>query len=216
MDGDLLGSLRAAGISDEGVVQAVTIAAVFNHLTRVADATGVEADYESTLPRLRVDLEKEAPARPARDRARPSRVTGLSLALRPGTERANAAWRAYARAPSAALDARDRIVIGARVATLLGDTTAASSWSDASPGSAREVALADFAEKLTITPWRMTEADLLSLRRADLDDRGLLDVIGLVGFQNMDSRVLLALGDGPYEAPLTRAPSPDASPRRAP
>jgi hypothetical protein len=47
-----------------------------------------------------------------------------------------------------------------------------------------------------MTPWRVSAGDLVPLRREGLDGRGLLDVIGLVGFQNMESRVRLALGQG--------------------
>jgi alkylhydroperoxidase family enzyme len=193
-DGDLA-RLRQAGIGEEGVVQAVTIAAVFNHLTRVADATGVAPDYVSVLPRIQVDVGRDAVARPARrDWPAPSSTPRLSLSLRPKTLEALLAWRTYARAPSAALSAFDRAVLGTVTSHELCDGAGVSSWGDAHPTSPREQTLATYATKLTTLPWRVGAADLEPLRREGLDDRGLLDVMGVVGFQNMDSRVRLVLG----------------------
>jgi alkylhydroperoxidase family enzyme len=85
-------------------------------------------------------------------------------------------------------------VLGSTVAARLCDAAGISAWGDARPGSPRESALVTYAEALTTAPWRVGEANLGPLRRSGLDDRGLLDVIGLVGFQNMESRVRLALG----------------------
>ena len=194
---DDLERLRTAGVSDEGVVQAVTIAAIFNHLTRVADGTGVEPDYASTLPRLQVDVNREPVPRPE-PHAWPSlsRAGRLPLSLRPQTAQALAVWQAYARSPSEALSMRDRSVVGSAVAHRLCDAGGAAAWGDAPATSSRESALAAYAETLTMTPWRVSAGDLVPLRREGLDGRGLLDVIGLVGFQNMESRVRLALGQG--------------------
>jgi alkylhydroperoxidase family enzyme len=193
VDDDDLDRVRAAGVSDEGVVQAVTVAAMFNHLTRVADATGVEPDYASPLPRIEVDASRAPLPRPDPAEIRP-RTPRLSLSLRPRTEEAIARWRAHAQTPSAALGAEERAVIGRAAAHFTGDAAGAASWGDARPETAREAALAGFAERLTVAPWRVTDGDLEALRREGLEDRGLLDVIALVGFQNMDSRVRLALG----------------------
>jgi alkylhydroperoxidase family enzyme len=65
---------------------------------------------------------------------------------------------------------------------------------DAIPSTPREATLAAFADKLTLTPWRMDEADLAPLRREGLDDRGVLWAVATVAFQNLLSRVRLALG----------------------
>ncbi|HEY5242076.1 MAG TPA: hypothetical protein VIJ22_11445 [Polyangiaceae bacterium] len=50
-----------------------------------------------------------------------------------------------------------------------------------------------YAERLTTTPWRLTEDDLHALRALGLDDRGLLDVISVASFQNTASRLSLLL-----------------------
>jgi alkylhydroperoxidase family enzyme len=191
-----LARVRAAGVSDEGIVQAVTIAALFNPLTRVADGTGVEPDYASPLPRLEIDATREAVPRPERrDWPSPLPSPRLPLSLRPRTAEAIAAWAVYARTPSAALSMQDRCVIGSAVAGQLCDAVGVASWAPAaSTGAAREAVLRTYAEVLTATPWRVGGPELEPLRHAGLDARGLLDVIGLVGFQNMESRVRLALG----------------------
>ncbi|HEX2571865.1 MAG TPA: hypothetical protein VH877_20150 [Polyangia bacterium] len=189
---------RAAGLSDEGVVQAVTIVGIFSHLTRVADATGIELDYESPLPRLQVDRSREPAPRPdPADWPAPPAAPRLPLSLRPATAEAMSQWRRYVAQPGAGLSARDRAVIARAAAYRLCDARGLAAWDDARPETPREQTLAAFAEKLTLTPWRMSAADLAELRGLEgggLDDRGCLAAAALVGFQNMDSRVRLALG----------------------
>ncbi|MFT3772107.1 MAG: hypothetical protein QM820_42415 [Minicystis sp.] len=191
-DGDLE-RLRAAGLDDEGAVQVVTIAAVFNHLVRMADGTGVEADYPSPLPRFEVDRAREPIPRP--DRAEwPTARPRLSRALRPATEASIAAWRDYIFTPGLGLSARDRAVIAGTAAFHLCDAAGVDEHGDATPRDAREAALSAYAEKLTRTPWRMSAEDLAPLRAQGLDDRGLLHVIATTGMQNALSRLRLALG----------------------
>lgn len=190
-------AVRDAGVSEEGAVQAVTIAAVFNHLTRVADGTGVEPDYASPLPRIVVDRAAPPAARPDRASWTASRgIFDAVLALRPKTREAMARWAAYARTPSAGLPARERAVVGAAVAAALCDAWGEEAWERAIPASERERALAAYAETLTVTPWRVDAESLAPLRAVGFDDRGLLDVIALVGFQNMETRVRVSLGAG--------------------
>jgi alkylhydroperoxidase family enzyme len=197
VDGADFDRVRSAGVSDEGIVQAVTIAAAFNHLTRVADGTGVEPDYASPLPRIQIDATRGAIPRPARADW-PVRLSEarLPLSLRPRTQAAFAAWRAYVREPSAALSARDRAVIGSAAAAGSCDATGVAYWGDVMPATAREIALSSYATLLTEMPWRGGAEALEPLRALGLDDRGLLDVIGLVGTQNMASRVTLTLALG--------------------
>ena len=190
-----LDRLRAVGLSDEGVVQAVTIGGVFNYVTRVADGIGLEFDYESPLPRLQVDTSVEALPRPEPDAwptldPRPA----LTLGHRPATEAAFARWSAYVFDRDAPLARRDRAVLARAAAWSVCDRAGVASFADAAPASPREVVLAAYATKLTLTPWRMTEADLAPLRAEGLDDAGVLDVVSLVALQNTLSRMRLALG----------------------
>ncbi len=187
--------LRAVGLSDEGIVQAVTIGGLFNYVTRVADGIGLEFDYESSLPRLQVDVSVEPLPRPAREdwpTLEPS--PALSLQLRPASEAAFARWRAYQFERDAPLSRRDRAVIGRAAAFNVCDAAGVEAFADAAPTSAHEGALAAYATKLTLAPWQMTEADLGPLRREGLDDAGVLDVISVVALQNTLSRIGLALG----------------------
>ncbi len=191
--GDLDGMGRA-GIADHEIVHAVAVTGFFNYVTRVADASGIEFDYESPLPRLQIDLGREPLPRPPRaewPELDPSPRRPISL--RPATEAALAAFRSHAFELDAPLTRRERRVI-ARVAMEGVCDAGASALDDAAPRTPREEALAAYAAKLTVTPWRMTEADLAPLRQEGLDDRGLLHTLSLVAFQNMDSRVRLALG----------------------
>ncbi len=195
--GEDLERVRAAGVSGEGVVQAVTIAALFNHLTRIADATGVEPDYTSPLPRLQVDAGRAPIPRPGRAHwPVPRAASGLSLALRPATQGALARWGDYMRTPTEVLPARDRAVLGRATAFHLCDAAGLTAWDDAQPGTEREATLAAFAGMLTLTPWRMSEAALAPLRQLGFADRDLLHAICVVGFQNVESRLRLVLG--PY------------------
>ena len=189
-----LDRLRAVGVSDEGIVQAVTIGGLFNYVTRVADALALEFDYESALPRLQVDVSVEPVPRPElAEWPAPHPSPRLSLAYRPATEAAFARWRGYAFESDAPISRRDRAVLGRAVASGVCDRVGVATFADSAPASPREIALAAYATKLTLAPWRMTEADLATLRREGLDDAGLLDVISLVGLQNLLSRIRLAL-----------------------
>lgn len=195
MRGDDLAHVHAAGVSEEGVVQAVTIAALFNHLTRVADATGIEPDYVSPLPRIQVDASREPIPRPERAHwPTPPTAPRLSLALRPATKAVLERWGDYMRTPTQAFPARERAVVGRAVAFQLCDEVGLAAWDDARPDTEREASLASFAEVLTVAPWRMTESALTPLRRLGFEDRDVLHVIALVGYQNVMSRLGLVLG----------------------
>jgi alkylhydroperoxidase family enzyme len=193
VDAGDLDRLRAVGLDDEGVVQVVTIAAMFNHFVRAADGTGLDFDYESPLPRLQVNRRREPAPRPdpgAWPRAEPR----LARSLRPGTMASIEAWRAYLFERSDVLPRRERALIARTAAFHLCDAAGVEAHAGAAPETARERALAAFAEKLTVTPWRMEEADLAPLRAEGLDDLGILHAIAGVGLQNVLSRLTLALG----------------------
>jgi alkylhydroperoxidase family enzyme len=190
-----LDRMSGAGLADHEIVHAVTVAAIFSYFTRVADATGLEYDYESPLPRLQVDVGREPLPRPARaewPRIDPSPRRPLSL--RPATLAALSAFRTYVFERDAPLTRRERRLIALAAAEGVCDAAGAAELAGAPPRTPREEALASYAAKLTVTPWRMTELDLAPLRREGLDDRGLLDAISLVALQNMVSRIHLALG----------------------
>jgi alkylhydroperoxidase family enzyme len=192
-------NLAAAGVSREGVEQAITVAAFFNYFTRVADGTGIEFDYESPLPRIAVDRAREPVERPERS-AWPAGVDGSTLPVlphRPRTQAAIERWRAYALDRDEPLSRRDRLVLARAAAEELCDAGAVARWDNARPRDAREQALADYAAKLTRAPWQVGAEDLAPLRARGLDDPALLCAIALVAQQNAVSRLhhaLAALG----------------------
>jgi len=63
-----------------------------------------------------------------------------------------------------------------------------SGWRDAEL-SARERALAGYAEKLTISPQAMSEADVEELRAAGLDDVAVHDLIQVTAYFNYINRI---------------------------
>ncbi len=60
--------------------------------------------------------------------------------------------------------------------------------------SGAELALMVYAEKLTLTPGRMVEADVLALRAAGLDDGQILEANQIIGYFNYVNRLLNGLG----------------------
>ena len=58
----------------------------------------------------------------------------------------------------------------------------------------REAALVAFATKLTVSPARMSEADVAELRTGGLDDRAILDLAQVVGYFNYVNRIVTGLG----------------------
>ena len=69
-------------------------------------------------------------------------------------------------------------------------------WADAvardwktAPLSGTDAKLCAYAEKLTLRPSGMTEADVGTLRAAGLDDRAIHDAIQVVGYFNYINRV---------------------------
>lgn len=177
-------------------MQAITVASMFNYFTRVADGTGIEFDYASPLPRIEVDRGREPLPRPDAA-AFPKRepVPGLSLALRPATQVAIARWKAYAFDGETPLSRRDRAVVRRAAAFHVADAAGLAAHADAEPRDERESALAAYAAKLTLTPWAMGDADLAPLKRAGLDERGLLHVISVTALENVLARLRLALGE---------------------
>lgn len=62
------------------------------------------------------------------------------------------------------------------------------------PLSPRELALVEYAAKLTSTPGKMQEADLKPLRDAGLTDRDILDTVLVVAYFAYVNRIADGLG----------------------
>ena len=74
----------------------------------------------------------------------------------------------------------------------------ARDWRSA-PLSDQDKALCAFAEKLTISPSRMTPADLDQLRAAGFSDRAIHDATQVVAYFNYINRIADALGVEPED-----------------
>ncbi|HEU5144374.1 MAG TPA: peroxidase-related enzyme [Dermatophilaceae bacterium] len=61
----------------------------------------------------------------------------------------------------------------------------------------REAAMAAYAEKLTLQPAEVVEADLKPLYEVGLDDNQVLELVQVVGMFNMTNRISSALGFAP-------------------
>jgi uncharacterized peroxidase-related enzyme len=69
----------------------------------------------------------------------------------------------------------------------------ASNWRQADLPE-REAAMCAYAEKLTLHPAEVTEADLEPLRGVGLDDHQIVELVQVVGMFNLTNRVSTALG----------------------
>jgi uncharacterized protein YciW len=195
---------REAGLAGRAVLIAIHLSAFFNYLTRVADATGIEADYDSPLPALSPDRDRAAPDRPAPD-GWPTPVPWADLPGDgvPGARAAWDRWRDYRRTGSASLSAADRRGLAAVAAR--GCCDAADADPAAEQGLPRP--LREFAEKLTLLPWRMGPDDAAGLRAEGWDDAAILQVIAVVAGQNADSRLRFGLTAADREVSATAARS---------
>ncbi|NND01249.1 MAG: peroxidase [Acidimicrobiia bacterium] len=66
-------------------------------------------------------------------------------------------------------------------------------WRQAGLGEKRKTMLA-YAEKLTLTPGEMVEADVEALRNAGFSDRDILDIAEVVGYYAYVNRIADGLG----------------------
>jgi uncharacterized peroxidase-related enzyme len=74
----------------------------------------------------------------------------------------------------------------------------ASNWRQAGLKE-REAAMCAYAEKLTLHPAEVTEADLGPLRAVGLDDHEIVELVQVVGMFNLTNRVSSALGFVPNQ-----------------
>jgi uncharacterized peroxidase-related enzyme len=71
--------------------------------------------------------------------------------------------------------------------------------------SERERTLCEYAEKLTLRPAEVTEADLQPLRAVGLDDHQIMELVQVIGMFNMTNRISSALGFMPNAEYHTQA-----------
>ena len=181
---------------DEGQIEAaIGVIAMFNYFTRVADASGIEFDYETPLPAFEPNRGQVTANRPDRSvLARPDAGPDTEHRPRPSYQQLREiweTWRAYVLESDEPLSRRDRRVL-ARVAA-----EEATDWAFAEtltePARDGDEQLAGFARKLSREPWRMVAGDLDTLRAAGYSEQALLHAISVVAHQNADSRLVIGL-----------------------
>jgi len=62
------------------------------------------------------------------------------------------------------------------------------------PIAPKDLAMLEYAEKLTRTPWRVTEADIEQLRQEGFSDAAILDINQIAGYFNFVNRLASGLG----------------------
>lgn len=195
---DLVTEVTRHGLDEEQVEAAVTVIAMFNYFTRVADATGIEFDYQTPLPAFEPDLGRDSAPRPGRpflaapgagdaggagDRPQPAR---------PQPRAAWDSWRAYELEADEPLSPRERRLLASVAAEDAGDWEMAESLGVTLVQSGDDELVA-FARKLSREPWCMQPGDLDKLRAAGFSEVAVLHVISVVAHQNADSRLAIGL-----------------------
>jgi hypothetical protein len=198
--------VRAQGLEEPEIITALAVVAMFNYFTRVADATGIEFDYDTALPPFEPDTGRGFADGPASSGFRPVSVSsdpdaGAHRELPEGPLRtAWDAWRAYVLGSDEPAGFRDRRFVACVAAEECADWKTAGEFG--APQDHDEV-LAEFTRKLSRQPWLMKPDDLEGLRAAGYSEVGLLRMISAVAHQNAASRLsrgLAVLTSGEYPA----------------
>lgn len=187
---DDLAPLVGQGLDEVSIEAAIGVVAMFNYLSRVADASGIEFDYHSPLPRFEPDHDRPALPRPA-DRATWP-VLPAELRTLPSLGLMSQAWRRwhdYVFESDEPLAHRDRQLLARAAAEESCDAWRAGALADYEPKNDAEAALVAFGRKLARAPWQMRPEDLDGLRALGHPEPALLHAIAVVALQNAESRV---------------------------
>jgi uncharacterized protein YciW len=196
---ELGAALAAQGLGSDACEAAAGVVAMFNYLTRVADASGIEFDYESPLPVFQPERTREAAERPGHSAWPVVGAEFRTFAAFPAMADAWRQWRGYVFDSDEPLTRRERRVLARAAAQETCDRWRADELAGDAPEDDREYLLDSFARKLSRTPWRMGPADLQALRDAGYAEPTLLHAISTVALQNAESR--LAMGRGLIQLP---------------
>lgn len=177
------------GLDEKQLEIAFGVISMFNYFTRVADATGIEFDYQSSLPAFQPDLRRTALRRPGR-----SDVLDRSYRRQPRDEQLRGAWeawRAYQLEGDGPLTPGERRLLAVVAAEEAADWECAEALGNTS--IADNPLLAGFARKLSREPWSMESDDLEKLRAGGYSELAILRAISLIAHQNADSRLAVGL-----------------------
>lgn len=189
---------RGAGLSDETTVQVVLLASLFGHFNRIADAVGIELDYDVQLrpphaePATPDYLQPEPAEWPTSTSASWAE-SALTMELRPGAVQLLAAWRSHTLLRPTPLSRHQRSLISRTVGRCLGDAAAVHTQGGA-PSSALEAALVTTACEVVRAPWRLGANTVARLRGAGLQtDAQIFDAIATASSCVTFSRITVAL-----------------------
>jgi hypothetical protein len=188
--------LAVHDLGAEAIEAATGVVAMFNYLTRVADASGIELDFTSPLlPGFQPERDQEPAPRPGRDSWPVITAEFRTFPSYPEMSQAWRAWHEYVFDSDEPLTSRERRLLAAAAAQETCDAWRADQLGEYSPQADTEAILDAFARKLSRRPWQMGPADLQTLRDAGYSEPALLHAISVVALQNAESR--LAMGNGP-------------------
>lgn len=180
---------HVSGLSDDDILHAITLAAIFGHFNRIANAIDVPLDYTVTLAAPPPDPSTPPfPQAPIAVSAKPA----LELSRRPATAAALSAWRSYMFDRDAPLTRRSRTVIARWVAQWLGDG-GISAPTDLTVNPVDD-ALRELAEQVTLAPWQLGDHSFTRLRTGGFSDAQLFDAVAVASSTGVFSRITVALG----------------------
>jgi hypothetical protein len=180
------------GLDEEQIEAAVGVISMFNYFTRVADATGIEFDYQTPLPAFEPDLRQATAPRPSRS-VSSGRGAGSRRPRHRQLQTAWESWRGYVLEAEEPISRRERRLLASVAAEETTDWEGAEALNGLERPSGDDP-LVGFARKLSRQPWRMEAGDLAELRAAGYPEEALLHVISVVAHQNADSRLAIGLG----------------------
>ncbi len=189
-------AVREAGRHDLDEAQleaAISVIAMFNYFTRVADASGIEFDYETPLPAFEPDLGQVTTPRPTRSGAPGQPAGNRPRPEQPRLREAWETWRAYELDAEEPLSPRERRLLASAAAEEVTDWDGAEALGGLASRAEGDEPLIGFARKLSRQPWRMVPGDLEGLRAAGYSEVAVLHVISVVAHQNADSRLAIGL-----------------------
>jgi hypothetical protein len=196
---ELPAEVRRQGFDQGQVEAAVGVISMFNYFTRVADASGIEFDYQTPLPAFQPDMRQDGVPRPGRSVAsHPAAEDRPAAEGRPQPEyqRLQAtwqSWRSYLLESDKPLSQRQRRLLASVAAEEATDWEAAEALSVGAATEPGDDQLIEFSRKLSLEPWRMEAANLDKLRASGLPEQAVLHAISVVAHQNADSRLAIGL-----------------------
>ncbi|HEX8096030.1 MAG TPA: hypothetical protein VF542_19570, partial [Jatrophihabitans sp.] len=167
--------LSAVGLSRTSITLVIGLVAMFNYLTRVADGTGVEADYRNELPEFVYRGVTESVPRPGPEEWPPVDPSIEPISVLADVHPKWCRWRDYLLESPGPVPEETRRQLRSIAARNACDGAIAppdeaepedAAWNATGSG----LTLSTFAEKLSRTPWLMAASDVDALRSLGMDD----------------------------------------------